>query len=105
MKKQFLIAFAVVVAFAASAFTLQGRNSSHEKATDYAYFMFTGDDVDEEDEPLNWTRISSPSASCSGTSLLCVIKAPLAGDDQHPDFTGISDVRSSNQVTIFAYRN
>jgi hypothetical protein len=108
MKKISLLPlFALVMAVAASAFTLK-ENQRAKKAvpSGQAYFVFMGTQASQENQATNWERVESPANLCSeGENLLCTILAPIADpEDEHPDFTGISNVRTSPSISESVYK-
>lgn len=108
MKKiKLLSLIAIVLAIGASAFSnVKNDVVKKENATDYAYFVFTGTSVSEENDEMKWQKVTNPSNQCDqGNNLLCTILAPLANpNDVHPDFSGISDVRTALEISEREYR-
>lgn len=104
MKKYLTGIFAVMLALCASAFTTQSAKKAKptKTITGSAYFYLTTDNVGDENTAALWDIIPSQDpgdVGCEGEDVLCTIYAPIANPtDTHPDFTGISDVRSSELV-------
>lgn len=102
MKKLKWIVAALALVITTTAFTWQRNDDDTEKdITDYAYFHYQLCTSDGENDPSNWVKVSPPEEYCSeGNEVLYIILAPIANlSDIHPDFTGISDVRTSSMIT------
>lgn len=106
MKKMSLAALALVLVTVTTAFTSQRNGEEVKAATEYAYFRYDLTTTSGEDDPDNWTKLPGLSTeNCNADEgVFCVIQAPLAEDGIHPDFTGISDLRSSSMITSKYYK-
>lgn len=110
MKNYFFGLLAVVFALGASAFTQVSEQKAQPAValTEYAYFYLTTSNAGDENDASKWDYITSQNPGdigCEGENVLCTIYAPIANPmDTHPDFTGISDVRTSTLVFSKVYK-
>ncbi len=98
-----LIAFVLVALTSAFAFK---SDTPVEKPRANAYFVYSGSSTSGENNASMWQKVASPSNLClQGSNVLCTILAPIAdAEDEHPDFTGISNVRTSLSVSQRVYK-
>lgn len=106
MKKITLTLLVLVVVTVTTAFIGQSNAAVKKNVTDYAYFQYLGGEPDGENDAQNWLKVSNPQNLCEvGNRVLCTIMAPIANSaDDHPDFTGITDVRGSTVITQKVYK-
>lgn len=104
MKKITLAILALVLVTVTTAFTWQRNDDSAKKEVTTAYFYFQGTDPADEIDEEKWVQVDNPANLCEeGARVLCTIMAPI-GTDGHPDFTGITDVRNSQSITLIAFK-
>lgn len=91
-----VIAFGVFFAVNAQdkVTSTESKPSSAVTTQTYHYLL---DDPNGENDPMNWAEGPSES-DCDGTEVLCSITAPI-GANGRPDFSGITNVRTSPLVT------
>ena len=97
---------ALVLGIVFSAFTRPQEVVVKKGSTDYAYFLYSQSTATNENNAAMWNKVESPSGLCSnGQNVLCTILAPIADpDDEHPDFTGISNVRTSPAISSRVFK-
>lgn len=106
MKKITLALLALVVVSVTTAFIGQSNAAAKKDVTEYAYFQYLGGEPDGENDAQNWEKVLDPQNLCEeGTRVLCTIMAPIDNSsNDHPDFTGITDVRNSEVITHLVYK-
>src|SRR5690606_6098688 len=68
------------------------------------YYYMLDTDGPEENEEENWVLLDDEDEGCDDEGeILCTIQAP-AGPGEHPNFTGITNVRTSPLVKIESYK-
>ena len=96
--KKYLGIFVVILALAASAFTVTHKNTKLV-GNSYTYNLYgqSGqDDPANLSNPLNYTSAGTGSLSCSGTAHRCGVENATDDGRGYPDFTQSYSIRVKN---------
>lgn len=106
MKKITLAILALVLVTVTTAFTWQRNGNAAKKEVSTAYFHYQLSTTSGENNAANWRKVDNPEGLCEpGVDVLCTIMAPIANPtDIHPDFTGISNVRTSPNISARVFK-
>ncbi|HEY8659441.1 MAG TPA: hypothetical protein VIL78_10410 [Hanamia sp.] len=96
--KKYLGIFAVMLALAASAFTVNHKNENF-MGNSYTYNLYGlpgQDDVAKINDPANYTFAGTGSLSCVGIAHRCGVENATDDGFGHPDFTKTYTPRAKN---------